>query len=52
MLFNTHFHNDHIWGNQSFAVQTDVVASEKTRRLIITEGPQELAWLRDGAEGI
>jgi glyoxylase-like metal-dependent hydrolase (beta-lactamase superfamily II) len=32
---NSHFHNDHIWGNQVFDAHTDIVSTEETRRLFI-----------------
>ena len=35
VLINSHWHNDHIWGNQSFGVETDIVSDDETRRLII-----------------
>jgi glyoxylase-like metal-dependent hydrolase (beta-lactamase superfamily II) len=34
-VINSHWHNDHIWGNQVFDANTDIVSSEETRRLII-----------------
>jgi glyoxylase-like metal-dependent hydrolase (beta-lactamase superfamily II) len=33
---NSHWHYDHIWGNQAFGADTDIVSSEETRRMIIT----------------
>jgi len=35
MLINSHWHNDHIWGNQSFGADTDIISDEETRRKII-----------------
>ncbi len=32
---NSHWHNDHIWGNQALSATTDIIATEETRRLII-----------------
>jgi glyoxylase-like metal-dependent hydrolase (beta-lactamase superfamily II) len=34
-VINSHWHNDHIWGNQVFDADTDIVGSEETRRLYI-----------------
>ena len=34
-VINSHWHNDHIWGNQAFDANTDIVSSEETRRMII-----------------
>jgi glyoxylase-like metal-dependent hydrolase (beta-lactamase superfamily II) len=32
---NSHWHYDHIWGNQAFGANTDIVSTEETRRMII-----------------
>jgi cyclase len=34
-VIDSHWHNDHIWGNQVFSANTDIVSTEETRRLII-----------------
>jgi glyoxylase-like metal-dependent hydrolase (beta-lactamase superfamily II) len=34
-LINSHWHNDHIWGNQAFGAETDIISDEETRRMII-----------------
>jgi cyclase len=41
-VINSHYHNDHIWGNQAFAGETDIISDAKTRELIITEGAKEV----------
>lgn len=41
-LINSHYHNDHIWGNQVFSTQTHLVSTQRTRELILTEGKEEL----------
>jgi cyclase len=38
---DSHWHNDHIWGNQVFGAGTDIIATEETRRLIIATRGQE-----------
>jgi cyclase len=44
VVINSHFHNDHIWGNQVFSPEAQIIASSRTRELITTEGVQELEW--------
>jgi len=34
-VINSHWHSDHIWGNQVFGQDTDILSTEETRRLII-----------------
>jgi len=34
-VINSHWHSDHIWGNQVFGPDTDILSTEETRRLII-----------------
>jgi cyclase len=34
-VIDSHWHNDHIWGNEAFSVDTDIIATEETRGLII-----------------
>jgi cyclase len=35
VVLNSHWHNDHIWGNQVFSANTDIISTEETRRLFI-----------------
>ena len=34
-VVNSHWHNDHIWGNQAFSTDTDFIGSAETRRMMI-----------------
>jgi glyoxylase-like metal-dependent hydrolase (beta-lactamase superfamily II) len=44
IVVNSHYHNDHIWGNQAFAPDALILASRRTRTLITTAGADEFAW--------
>lgn len=46
-VVNSHYHNDHIWGNQVFDDGTDIVSSTVTRRLITTQGQLEVDWCQE-----
>jgi hypothetical protein len=46
-LINSHPHNDHIWGNQIYSTDVDIISTTKTRDLIETEGPLEAQGFRD-----
>jgi cyclase len=35
-VIDSHWHNDHIWGNQVFNTGTDIISTEETRRMFIT----------------
>lgn len=43
VVVNSHYHNDHIWGNQVFEGAT-LISSARTRALMDTEGKAELDW--------
>jgi glyoxylase-like metal-dependent hydrolase (beta-lactamase superfamily II) len=47
LVINSHYHNDHIWGNQVFDPQADIISTAKTRELILTEGKGEIEWFAD-----
>jgi glyoxylase-like metal-dependent hydrolase (beta-lactamase superfamily II) len=50
-VINSHYHNDHIWGNQGFSAETDIIADAKTRELIVTKGAQEIRDFQDITPG-
>jgi len=43
-VINSHYHNDHIWGNQVFAQQTQIISSTKTFEQFNTLGVEEYEW--------
>ncbi len=49
VLINSHYHNDHIWGNQAFGPETLVLATEHTYNLMQTAGRDEIEWADDVA---
>jgi glyoxylase-like metal-dependent hydrolase (beta-lactamase superfamily II) len=50
-VINSHYHNDHIWGNQVFCSHTDIVSSAETRQLIVaTKGHDDFESFIAGAE--
>jgi glyoxylase-like metal-dependent hydrolase (beta-lactamase superfamily II) len=48
-VVNSHFHNDHIWGNQAFAPETDIVSTKGTLQAIRTHGVETYNRFRDSA---
>lgn len=44
IVINSHYHNDHIWGNQVFKTDAQIVSSTRTRTLIATAGTEEFQW--------
>lgn len=46
-VINSHPHNDHIWGNQIYSADVDIISTTRTRDLIATEGPLEIQEFRD-----
>src|SRR5262245_16599588 len=44
VLINSHYHNDHIWGNQAFPSDVPIISTIKTRELITTLGGDEHRW--------
>jgi glyoxylase-like metal-dependent hydrolase (beta-lactamase superfamily II) len=49
-VINSHYHNDHIWGNQAFSAELDIISTAKTRDLITTEGLLEVQGYSDVAQ--
>lgn len=43
LVINSHYHNDHVWGNQAFAPEATIVASAQTRQLLLSAGQEEVA---------
>jgi len=44
LVVNSHYHNDHVWGNQVFDLETDILSTAETRQLIMTKGKDEVEW--------
>jgi cyclase len=44
IVINSHCHNDHIWGNQVFLPEAQIMSSTRTRELIATAGMEEFQW--------
>ena len=41
-VVNSHYHNDHIRGNQAFADDVIIISTRKTRNMIIKEEPRQI----------
>ena len=48
-VINSHYHNDHIWGNQVFSPDVDIISTSRTRELIVKEGPLEVQGFHESA---
>jgi cyclase len=44
LVINSHYHNDHVWGNQVFAEGAQIISSTKTFELFDTLGLEEYEW--------
>jgi cyclase len=44
LIINSHYHNDHIWGNQVFSGDGPVISTRRTRNLIATAGMEEFQY--------
>jgi cyclase len=51
-VVNSHWHHDHIWGNQVFSRETDIISARETQRLIGTAGKAQVEEFRQTAPGI
>ena len=46
-VINSHYHNDHLWGNQAFKPRAGIIATVETAQLLRTKGQEEYDWYRD-----
>jgi cyclase len=49
LVVNSHFHSDHMWGNQAFTPACHILASAATRQLMVTAGANDLTWHKANA---
>lgn len=49
LAINSHYHNDHIWGNQVFAGDAPIISSARTAELIATAGREEFDWYSENS---
>lgn len=49
IIVNSHWHNDHIWGNQVFAADALIFSSSRTRQLIAANSQEEADWFTTNA---
>jgi cyclase len=48
-VIDSHWHADHIQGNQAFALETPIIATSRTRELIATSGAETMAEIKTQA---
>jgi cyclase len=44
VVINSHYHNDHVWGNQVFVKEAHIISSTKTYQQCDTLGLKEYEW--------
>lgn len=49
IVINSHYHNDHTWGNMEFIPQSLVLSSTATREQILEKGKQEYLFYKTNA---
>ena len=49
IVINSHYHNDHTWGNQVFAAEAQIISSARIRELLATSGMEELHWCSENS---
>jgi cyclase len=49
IVVDSHWHNDHVWGNQVFANEAQILSSTRTRQLIAVECQKEVEWFTANA---
>ena len=49
IVVNSHYHNDHVWGNQVFGPPARIVATNRTRELMATDGEAQRQQCLAGA---
>jgi cyclase len=47
LIINSHYHNDHTWGNQVFPPNATIISSQNTFQLLQTEGVEEVRWAKE-----
>ena len=47
LVVNSHYHSDHTWGNQAFAPDADLISSEGTRRMLISNAIDDYRWYKE-----
>lgn len=50
LVINSHYHNDHTWGNQVFKPEALLLSAEQTRQLMTTQGQEEETWYRENSQ--
>jgi glyoxylase-like metal-dependent hydrolase (beta-lactamase superfamily II) len=48
-VINSHYHNDHIWGNQVFRPGAKFIATSKTHELMLSKGQEEFDWYKENS---